>query len=315
MSAEMIDDFVSAAAAPPAFGYAEPESEDCEVTYNGRTYRNGDSFQVQLNALEAFQLQAKCDLTGTSITATRPVSVFSGNARTAIGPGAITRDHLVEQVPPVNTWGKTFVTIPTPKRTVGDYWKIVSSQDGTQVTISGTAGVKTQTRTLGCGEHWQIDIPCQDMAYIKANNPILVAKFVKSQTVGTEKADPAMLLSTPLEQFGSGYTFHTVEGVATTYSNLMTIAVNKGAENSLMLDGAPVRPVEGWKEIPGSNVMAGYVNLRPGSHHIASSGSECRFATYIYGAGDRESYAYPTGMCMRSLANSQSPYGAFSQFQ
>lgn len=59
------------------------------------------------------QCEDLCDLTGTYIQSTKPVAVFSGNIRASIPPSSRTRDHLVEQMIPVHTWGYEFPIVGT----------------------------------------------------------------------------------------------------------------------------------------------------------------------------------------------------------
>jgi len=53
------------------------------------------------------------DLTGTLVKSTQRVAVFSGNIRTAVGIGT-SRDHLVAMIPPVESWGTSYCTVPIP---------------------------------------------------------------------------------------------------------------------------------------------------------------------------------------------------------
>jgi len=65
------------------------------------------------------------------------VAVLSGNMfaicmpmdEPQLGSG----DHIVEMIPPVDTWGKEFVTVPLAKRTVGDKFRVIAARDNTQV--------------------------------------------------------------------------------------------------------------------------------------------------------------------------------------
>ena len=72
--------------------------------------------------------QSKSDLSGTRIQASRPVNVYSGNIRAKVdvvedpSVGNIntgSRDHLVEQLMPVNSWGTVFHIQPIPDRRFG----------------------------------------------------------------------------------------------------------------------------------------------------------------------------------------------------
>lgn len=94
------------------------------VFFGGQRYENGDTLAVTLNRFQAFQVQCEGDLTGTRVTSSRPVGVTSGNKRTRVGKGS-SSDHLVEMIPPVNTWGRRFVTVPLKERQTGDYFRIL----------------------------------------------------------------------------------------------------------------------------------------------------------------------------------------------
>ena len=63
------------------------------------------------------------------------LSLFSaGNSRTSVSGAS--RDLLVEQLPPVSTWGREFAVPPTPERTDRpDILKIVCQQQGTTVLV------------------------------------------------------------------------------------------------------------------------------------------------------------------------------------
>ena len=53
------------------------------------------------------------DLSGTHIKSTQKVAVLSGNIRTSVGQGS-SRDHLVTMLPPIESWGNTYCTVPIP---------------------------------------------------------------------------------------------------------------------------------------------------------------------------------------------------------
>lgn len=73
---------------------------------------SGAVFTQTLQAFDTYQVQARCpglpttqnclyDLTGTEITASKPIHVFSGNVRAWV-PDATgkSRDHLIEEILP-----------------------------------------------------------------------------------------------------------------------------------------------------------------------------------------------------------------------
>ena len=60
-----------------------------------------------------FCLPAVGDLTGTLVESTQRIAVLSGNVRTAVGSGS-SRDHLVAMLPPTESWGRLYCTVPIP---------------------------------------------------------------------------------------------------------------------------------------------------------------------------------------------------------
>ncbi|XP_052252891.1 uncharacterized protein LOC127859481 isoform X4 [Dreissena polymorpha] len=267
------------------------------VTFQGKTYHEGETISVTLDRFKTLQLQSKGDLTGTHIVTSKPVAVFSGNIKTNVGTGTFS-DHLVEQMVPADRWGKEFVTAPIPGRTVGDVFRVVAKANGTVVSITGRPPI-----TLNAGESREFEIPSDQYAHITSTEPVMIAQFVKSQLTSAEPADPSMILVPPLEQFGSDYTFTTPEysrpdyGNASIYryQNEFMIVAKKSDIGGLLLDGKPF-PQSTWKDIPGTNLVGTYLTLPHGPHTVRHSDPLSTFGGYLYGHAYRESYGFPTGM-------------------
>ena len=73
------------------------------------------------------------DLSGTRVQSSAPVNVYSGNIRVKVslvenGQDITTgsRDHIVEQLIPVDRWGSVFNIQPIPDRTFGECSKSYS---------------------------------------------------------------------------------------------------------------------------------------------------------------------------------------------
>ena len=101
-----------------------------------RVREGGVSYNISLNALEVYQLQASSslqDVTGAVITSTKPVSVFSGHQCDFVPAGITACVHLIEQLIPTNSWGREFFTLPLQTRQNGDTFRILADQDDTLV--------------------------------------------------------------------------------------------------------------------------------------------------------------------------------------
>ena len=81
----------------------------------GATKLAGVAFKVLLNIGETYQLEnpANADMTGTLVSANKPIAVFSGHRCTDIPSGKDSCDYLVEQLPGVTPVSYTHLTLPT----------------------------------------------------------------------------------------------------------------------------------------------------------------------------------------------------------
>ena len=95
---------------------------------NGTNYiEAGIPFDFTINRLETIQfLSPSGDLTGTIVSSTKPIVVYGGNECANIPMSDCCCDHVVEQMPPINTWGNKFITVPLALRTVGDMIRVIS---------------------------------------------------------------------------------------------------------------------------------------------------------------------------------------------
>lgn len=274
-----------------------PASGPVSVTYGGRTYGNGQIFRVNLNRFDTFQAQSTGDLSGTFINSNYNVSVFSGNVRTNVGSGN-SRDHLVEQLPPVSSWGKRFASVPTPKRTTGDVVRIVASQDNTVVHVQGEGNFTIAK----AGQVLERVLSSAHNHLIESSAPVLVVQIVYSQLSLSEPADPAMMIIPPVEQWSRDYSFvtpHYSGGVlGGDYDSRLLIVVEESQKEGLRLDGRELSVA--WSAVPGTNFVGGETNVSSSAvHSFRHLSPSVTFCAWLYGAADRESYAFPVGLQLK----------------
>ena len=106
----------------------------------------GVPFTVTLNQGETFLVYGDpndmtSDLTGSYVTATKPIAFLSGHDRTEIYHNeGQSRNCLVEQIPPDQSLGTSFITAPYAGRPspVPDYFRVIATLDSTIVYQNGT---------------------------------------------------------------------------------------------------------------------------------------------------------------------------------
>ncbi len=250
----------------------------------------GDTYEVVLNRGDVYSLratQANSDFTGTEIISSAPVSVLTGSTCTNIPVGYAACDILVEQVPPVNTWGTEFVVNPLDVRNV-DRVRIVASEDSTEVTIDGSV------YALDKGEYEEIDL--REPTVILSNSPVQVSQFSTGQDYRGEggnlaktPGDPAMVLIPPSEQFLTEYTVTT--NIDRDNDNFISLVVPDVITADVTINGIPIDPSE-FTDVDGSDYSVATLSVDDGSYTLEAP---LPFGVTSYGFSNYESYAYLGG--------------------
>ncbi len=250
----------------------------------------GEDTEVTLNAGDVYQ-HLSCnggDVTGTTLSATAPISVFAGHECANI-PNANYRycDHIIEQIPSIGTWGKSFITAPLATRTKGDTFRVLAGAEGAVVNIAGTE------ITLNSGEYYETSLTFAST--IESDRPILVAQYSKGTEFDGVTSDPFMMLVPPFEQFLDDYTFAApTEGFRVNYVN---VVVKESLISSLRLDGASIDAVD-FSSIGETGFSYAQIAIAPGSHTLKGAVA----GVFVYGYDDYDSYGYAGGLSLSEVA-------------
>jgi uncharacterized repeat protein (TIGR01451 family) len=255
----------------------------------------GTPFTVTLNRGDAYQLISNGgDVSGTVITSTNPVAVYGGHQCANIpNTATVACDHVVEQIPPVETWGQSFITEPLATRTRGDTFRILASEDNTQVSINGTV-----VATLARGEfHEQLITAASE---ITADKAVLVSQYSNGSSFDGVTSDPFMMLVPPFEQFLASYTVTTpASGFSKNFVNLV---VPDAAVGQVELDGTPV-PASSFTPIGSTGFSGAQVEVTLGSHTLSGP---LPFGAFMYGFDSFDSYGYPGGLSLAPIQRVES---------
>ena len=266
------------------------------VVYGGRTYGKNSKLALKMDRFTTFQAHTTGDLTGTYISADKPVSFFSGNKKTKIGQGS-SQDHLVEMQVPVDNWGRKFAIMPIPERKVGDYYRFIASAKDSKIKVNGQRNGRpfTQSFELKDEGSWvQKHYDSTLFAYVESDKPILVVQYVLSQY--NDLADPAMMIIPPIEQYAADYTFSTPKYSQGSYYNYFMFVVKKAEKDGLRMNGNKFPSNTKYNDIPGTDLVGGYIKLTDGTHTCRHTSPISVFGGYLYGRQHAESYAFATGM-------------------
>jgi hypothetical protein len=242
---------------------------------------------VNLNKGEVYQLRSNvdgADYTGTKIISDKPVSVFGGAQCTNVSDGVRACDHLVEQIPALNTWGKKFLTVPLATRLKGDVFRFLAQKDSTSVSINGAV-----VTTLNAGQFFETLVNSNAYNSVTASQPILVGQYSRSSQADNVVSDPFFALITPEEQCVAEYIISA--GTKNISKNYLNITAPAEAVQNIEIDGIKIDGLL-WKSIPGTNSFGAQVPVSIGAHTVYG---KVPFGLLVYGFGLYDSYGYAGG--------------------
>jgi hypothetical protein len=241
------------------------------------------------------------DLTGTEITADKPVGVFGGHNCDFIPFNKWACDHLEEQLFPLTAWGKHYVGPRAVSTTDPNLWRVVSGDSANLIQFNPPISDKLTNTSIGQVTldkgKWIEFITDQDFE-AQGDTVFMMAGFMVGQNYSNlnpgegTPGDPAMSLAVPVEQFRKSYTFHAPESYQQNY---LTIIAKVGA--TLMLDG---NAITGYTPVGSGDWGVNKLTIQGGTHTITTDGTD-GFGIQVYGVGSYTSYMYPGGLDVKEI--------------
>lgn len=250
--------------------------------------------QYDVLNLEAYsQLSFVADLTGSHVSADKPIAVFGGHEEAVLGwknggEESCCAEHVEEQMLPVNAWGSKYLAPKTKPRGVEpDLWLVMASTPGT--VLKTTPSIKgLDGKTLNSPGQW-IQVEATDSFLIEATGPIQIAQFLVSQGQTDQfTGDPTMIVHSPIAQMRKDYFILTPIGYT---ENWVSVMRPKGAK--IDVDGTAIAESE-FKPIGAGEWELAYVAVQPGVHRFECA--DQAFGLAVYGYGNATAYGYPGGM-------------------
>ena len=257
------------------------------------TLNKGELYQVQ--SMNAPNLTGQGDLTGSFIKSDKPVALYSGSwATTVPNTSTYAWDHLYEQIPPLRSWGRKFVTVPLKSRGK-DTYRILASVDQTTVRIANKTTV-----VLDQGKFYEFMLNENEPSLIECDHPVLLAQFSNSNDVDRPSAipqggpwdgDPSMLIISPVDQTRENVTFVAYDTPEITSKLFVNVVTKDDAVNQIQLDNNPIS----FTSLPNSGYSYAQIQISIGNHNLNSLETGKGFIAYVYGFGGVESYGYGVG--------------------
>jgi len=231
------------------------------------------------------------DVTGTIVSADKPIEMFAGHDCTNVPFLKASCDHLEEAMFPIDSLAKEYIIAPPiqkskTKQLKGQIIKIVATEDDTTFALDPD-GLDAETYLAKAGDFSMVNsltVPFK----VSANKKIMVAQFMVGETAGYGISDPSMVLAVPAKQYRDEYLFFAAPSWTANFADI-TAPANSVVE----LDG---KSVDTWSPIGDTGFSVAHVPLAndgDGTHRITASN---KVGLSVYGVQSSGSYWFPGGL-------------------
>jgi len=255
----------------------------------------GQEETVTLEQGDVAQLfTASGDLTGSFVSADKPVHVIGGHYCTRIPFDVAACDHLEESMFPLVALGNRYlVSAPAsadrPDGTA-EIVRVVATQANTVLTFN--PGQNAPTTIAHAGEFVELDAPATAFE-VRANHKVLVVQYMRGQGGGADPGDPSMTLAVPVAQYRREYGFHAPNNYTQSYVDVLA-----PLSAAVSLDG---EPVTGFMPIGSTGYAVARMALDgqgAGDHTLVA---DQPFGINVYGYAPYTSYWYPGGLDLQPI--------------
>lgn len=267
--------------------------------------------EVYLVQAYAFGSSRNGDLTGTRVNSNKPIALFGGHQRARIPIDLphpiVSRDVLLEQIPPMKFWNMSFPVVPLPdpvaqfeSRMYKDKLRILAAYDGTELFAGDT-----YFGSLNKGEYYELDLV--EPFILNATAPVLPMIYRRSAQLsqgGNSVGDPLMQIVPSIDQFSNRHKFYSLDVKEPfmpspfvvehrkVYSEHFAVIISKTSNlNELRLNGMALNTTI-FKPIPESEYSYGVVIPQEGLNLLFSTEP---VGLFVCGYGYANSYGYFTG--------------------
>ncbi len=303
---------------------------------------HGDVIKITLNAGEIYKVQGDgktrgvFDLSGSHIISSKPVGLISYHNRCMIPSTVVTsgRDHLIEMMPPIHSWGTEYASIELDRKTdKGDYFRVIAGEDNAIFEVnwfdkdsSYSIGHFGPIKLLKKGDWFEyngtgIAFPnplesIRGIASFKSDKPILVVQYSYSALFDKTDAafDPFMIVLSPVEQFVTNIASTTPLNYTSNEfldNTIHLIAIgdtldksnNSTLLNSIMLNDSRVSNLSiGFtnNNIPGTNLF--WAEIKYKKNGFFSIKGDTPFSASLYGFASFDSFGWPISSNSRNLS-------------
>ena len=250
--------------------------DDTQLSISPTPHNMSENALIQPNLVlqegETFLIESSKDLTGLLVASNKPLAVLSGHQCANVPTTLLFCDPIIEQVPPVFTWGRQFATAPLKGRQAYDVFRVLASEDSTEVTVTCSSSATTNPERvtnmyqLDERDFTEFNVPSKQYCFVQGSSNILLLQYSAGFQADRTTGDPTMITVPALTQ----------------YSNQPLNSYNLNF-TLIEQDGVP-------------RMYAAQVDLTEGVHTLYHTGPGATLGVVMYGFTFSNSYGHPGGL-------------------
>ena len=281
--------------------------------------RKGRTRTMVYNKGQTVHFTAEEDLSGSHVSSDKPLSFFSGHQCGNVPSNATACDHLVEQIPPSQTWGFKFFLVPIRNRRANRY-RILSSQPNSLCNLtcnnqSGEIVLKNTLTFASSGVYKDVYILSGYFCCLQCTRPTLVVQFNLGHSYDEYTlSDPFMIMIPPVGQFSNNFVFPLYQSsirdtrdFSVEFQPFFNIMVPTGYDLSefyfdktaITTSFIPIKCMDGEICGYGAHYRSPAVN---GSHKLYHTNANAKFVAIVHAEERENTYGYIAGMNLDSIA-------------
>ena len=252
------------------------------------------------------------DMTGSVVKSSSPITLLTGMKCAQVPRGLQRCDHIVEQIPPVSTWGSRFVTVPLQRRKSYDIFRFIAGRNCISVTVNCVNGTSGEVSTpiefqLNETEFHELAVSSSHYCLVSSSDQILVVQYSVGTQVDGISADPFMAILPATDRASHQYTFITPGSSVQAYDHFINLVIPATfyQPDQITIDGQPLTSLTVDIVPIAINGPPAYyaarVELDDGSHTLSHSNVLAQMGLLVYGYGIKNSYGYPGAYSVQAL--------------
>ncbi|XP_072165486.1 uncharacterized protein [Diadema setosum] len=217
----------------------------------------------------------KADFTGTTIRSTYPVSVVAGSNRVRLSEGGH-KGYIIEQMPPVTSWGNNFAVAPFAKLARSSYELRLLVPQGSVAEVTMQGANWTRSILLEGIDHVR---NFSEVIEISSNRSILVMQYMTGQA-NDDRSDPSMFLVPPLKHNQQHVLVEVFE--SSLNENVVNIIVECNETDGLLVDGRHILDSNVIARFNGTRYCGLAVQVDSGIHCFSHGGADFHAVLYSW---------------------------------